>query len=146
MIRVALTAALGWIFAMPLRPLLIRGLQAFHVPLPMVGGNYASLGAIALTATAGIAGWLEFLLLRHSLAQRIGAVRIPPSYLLKLWSAGALAGVAAAATNIYLLPKLPPIPTGIVICGLFGVIYFAATIIVGVPEAKATLSRFSRRR
>ena len=35
---------------------------------------------------------------------------------------------------------------GIVICGIFGVIYFAATIIVGVPEAKATLSRFSRRR
>jgi putative peptidoglycan lipid II flippase len=146
MIRVALTAGLGWIFAIPLRPLLIRGLQAFHVPLPMVGGSYASLGAIALTATAGIAGWLEFLLLRHSLSQRIGAVRIPPSYLLKLWSAGALAGVAAAAANIYLLPKLAPIPTGIVICGLFGVIYFAATIVVGVPEAKATLSRFSRKR
>jgi putative peptidoglycan lipid II flippase len=146
MIRVGLTAALGWIFAIPLRPLLIRGLQAFHVPLPMVGGSYTSLGAIALTATAGIAGWLEFLLLRRSLAKRIGAVRIPPSYLLKLWSAGALAGVAAAAANIYLLPKLLPIPNGIIVCGLFGVIYFAATIVVGVPEAKATLSRFSLRR
>src|SRR6185436_16123551 len=38
MIRVTLTAALGWIFAIPLRPILIRGLEALHIPLPVVGG------------------------------------------------------------------------------------------------------------
>ena len=145
MIRVALTASLGWIFALPLRPLLIRVLESAHVPMPLVGGNTRAFGAIALTATAGVAGWLEFLLLRHALAKRIGAVRLPPSYLAKLWSSAALAGVIGAILNIYLLHRLAPIPNGIVICGIFGAIYIGVTIALGVPEARATLSRFKRR-
>ena len=145
MIRVALTASLGWIFALPLRPLLIRVLESAHVPMPLVGGNTRAFGAIALTATAGVAGWLEFLLLRHALAKRIGAVRLPPSYLAKLWSSAALAGVIGAILNIYLLHRLAPIPNGIVICGVFGAIYVGVTIALGVPEARATLSRFKRR-
>jgi len=145
MIRVALTASLGWIFALPLRPLLIRVLESAHVPMPLVGGNTRAFGAIALTATAGVAGWLEFLLLRHALAKRIGAARLPPSYLAKLWSSAALAGVIGAILNIYLLHRLAPIPNGIAICGVFGAIYIGVTIALGVPEARATLSRFKRR-
>ena len=144
MLRVALTAALGWIFALPLRPFLVHLLESAHVPMPLIGGNTKVYGAIALTATAGVAGWLEFLLLRHALAKRIGAVRLAPSFLGSLWGAGALAGVAAAILNIYLLHRLPPIVNGAVICGVFGVIYFAATIAFAVPEARATLSRFKR--
>jgi putative peptidoglycan lipid II flippase len=145
MIRVGLTAALGWIFALPLRPLLIRFLEFAHVPIPMVGGNTRAIGGIALTATAGIAGWLEFLLLRRSLATRIGPTRIPPGYLLRLWGAALIAGILGAAVNLYLLHRLPPIPNGIAVCGTFGVVYFAATLALGVPEARGTLSRFSRR-
>ncbi|HSY51774.1 MAG TPA: murein biosynthesis integral membrane protein MurJ [Thermoanaerobaculia bacterium] len=152
MIRVTLTAALGWIFAIPLRPLLIRGLQFAHVPLPVVGNGYVPLGAIALTATAGIAGWLEFLLLRHFLARRIGTVRIETAYLLKLWGSSVLAGIVGAAGNLYLVPHIPlprifpNIAAGILVCGGFGVVYFAATIALGVPEARATLQRFKRTR
>ena len=144
MMRVTLTALLGWLFAIPLRPLLIRALELAHVPLPLVGGNTKALGAIALTATAGIAGWLEFLLLRRSLGHRIGVVRIPASYLLRLWAAAIAAGVVAAACNVYLLRRLPPIPNGFIVCGVFGAIYFGAAIAAGVPEARATLSRFRR--
>jgi putative peptidoglycan lipid II flippase len=146
MIRVALTAALGWIFALPLRPLLIRLLELANVPIPLVGGNTRAIGGIALTATAGIAGWLEFALLRRSLSRRIGHARIPPSYLVRLWSSAIIAGILGAIINIYLWHRLPPIPNGIVVCGVFGAIYFGATIALGVPEARATLSRFSRRR
>jgi len=151
MMRVTLTAALGWIFAIPLRPLLFRGLQLAHIPLPVVGNGYVPLGAIALTATAGIAGWLEFLLLRHFLARRIGAVRIQASYLLKLWGSSVFAGIAGAACNLYLVPQIPlprffpHIAIGIIVCGGFGVVYFAATIALGVPEARATLQRFTGR-
>lgn len=144
MIRVGLTAALGWIFALPLRPMLVQLLQLAHVPIPLVGGNTKIIGAIALTATAGIAGWLEFLLLRRGLARRIGAIHIPPSYLLRLWASALVAGVAGAAVNFYLRHHLPPIINGAVVCGAFGVLYFAATIALGVPEARATLSRFKR--
>lgn len=145
MVRVSLTAALGWIFALPLRPLLIRLLEFAHVPIPLVGGNTRAIGGIALTATAGIAGWLEFLLLRRALARRIGPARIPPGYLVRLWSSALIAGAVGAVVNLYLLHRLPPIPNGVVVCGVFGVIYFGATIALGVPEARATLSRFSRR-
>jgi putative peptidoglycan lipid II flippase len=145
MIRVALTAALGWIFALPLRPLLIRLLESALIPIPLIGGDTKAVGAIALTATAGLAGWVEFLLLRRSLANRIGSVRIPPMYLASLWSAAVLAGGLGALANRYSMSRLPPIPNGVVICGLFGVVYFAATLFLAVPEARATLSRFVRR-
>jgi putative peptidoglycan lipid II flippase len=145
MIRVALTAALGWVFAIPLRPLLIRLLQQAGVPLPIAGGNTAPLGAIALTATAGVAAWVEFLLLRRSLSTRIGAARLPGSYLVRLWISAVCAGIGAATFNIYLLHAVSPIRNGILVCGLFGAIYFGATIALGVPEARATLARFTRR-
>ena len=145
MFRVTLTAALGWIFAIPLRPMFIHVLELAHVPIPLVGGNDHAIGGIALTATAGIAGWLEFLLLRRGLGKRIGAVRIPPSYLLRLWGSALIAGAAGAAVNFYVRHHLSPIPNGIVVCGAFGVLYFAATIALGVPEARATLSRFTKK-
>ena len=144
MVRVTLTAALGWIFAIPLRPMLIRALEMARVPMPLVGGSTIALGAIALTATAGVAGWLEFFLLRRSLSRRIGAVRIPSSYLARLWISAIAAGTGGAFVNIYLLHRLAPIPNGVVVCGVFGVIYFVATIALSVPEARATLQRLTR--
>ncbi len=153
MIRVALTGGLGYLFALPLRPLLIEALKFGHVPLPLIGGSDKPLGVIALTATAGIAGWLEFALLRRSLAKRIGGVPMARSYLAKLWTSAIAAGVAAAAFNWYViirigshLPRfLPDIRDGLIVCGVFGIVYFAVAMAAGVPEAKATLSRFARR-
>jgi len=148
MMRVALTGVLGYLFALPLRPLLIEALQAAHVPLPV---SEKLLGAIALTATAGMAGWLEFMLLRRALSRRIGVVRLAPSYLVRLWIAAICAGAAGALVNLFVLPRIPlphifpHVRDGILVCGLFGVVYFAVAIAVGVPEARATIQRFTRR-
>jgi putative peptidoglycan lipid II flippase len=152
MLRVALTGVLGYLFALPLRPLLIDALRFAHVPLPMIQGSTKPLGAIALTATAGVAGWLEFLLLRRSLARRIGSIPLSPGYLARLWSAALVAGAAGAlfyafvTTRIapYLPRFLPHIRDGLIVCGIFGVIYFGVATLLGVPEAKATLSRLRR--
>ena len=122
----------------------------FHVPLPLIGGSRVPLGAIALTATAGVAGWLEFSLLRWSLGRRIGAVHVEIGYLVRLWSSAIVAGAAAAAFDALLLPRvarllphfLIRIWEGALVCGIFGVIYFAAAMLLGVPEARATLGRF----
>src|SRR5207248_10168179 len=46
MLRVTLTGVLGYLFAIPLRPLLIDALQFSHVPLPMIQGSTKPLGAI----------------------------------------------------------------------------------------------------
>jgi len=152
MLRVALTGALGWIFAIPLRPLLIDALQFAHIPLPMIQGSTKPLGAIALTATAGIAGWLEFLLLRRALGRRIGTIPLSRGYLARLWSSAIAAGAAGAAFYAFITPRLalylpsilPNIRDGLIVCGVFGVVYFSAAILLGVPEARATLGRLKR--
>lgn len=147
MIRVALTGILGYLFALPLRPLLIDAMQLAHVPLPVAP---QLLGVIALTATAGMAGWLEFMLLRHTLAKRIGVTHLPPSFLARLWLSAVPAGALAAAFNIFVLHRyaahlprfFPHIRDGILVVGVFGLVYFAAAIAFGVPEARATIQRF----
>src|SRR5208283_2556320 len=58
-VRVALTVVLGYLCALPLPPLL---------------GLERRWGVAGLTLSAGIAGWIEFGLLRRSLARRIGPV------------------------------------------------------------------------
>ena len=63
LVRVALTTVLGYLFAIPL-PRLARA-------------SPASWGAAGLTASAGIAGWVEMLVLRRTLNARIGRTGLP---------------------------------------------------------------------
>ncbi len=153
MIRVALTGVLGYLFALPLRPLLVSAMEMLHIPLPLIQGSTVPLGAIALTATAGVAGWLEFMLLRRSLRRRIGEVQLAPVFLARLWTSAIVAGAASAAFNVFVLRRyashlphiFPHIRDAILVCGLFGVIYFAVAMAAGVPEARATVGRVIRR-
>ncbi len=108
------------------------------------------MGTVGLTASAGIAGWLEFLLLRQSMRKRIGAVPRPIADQARVWASAIAAGVGALAFDIFIargvaahLP-LRYVTEGVFICGIFGIIYFVAAILLGVPEAKATLGRLRR--
>src|SRR5438046_4762195 len=92
-IRVALTTGLGYICA---------------IPLPPAIGLDPKWGAAGLTASAGVAGWIEFALLRRSLNKRIGRTGLPPSYVMKLW-AGAVVGAPLGWGVKYCLPHLQPI-------------------------------------
>ena len=109
------------------------------------------MGTVGLTASAGVAGWLEFLLLRHALQKRIGPVSFPISYQLRLWSAALAAGAGAAALDHYVIAgiarRLPfrHISEAAIAAGVFGIIYFVGTMLLRVPEARATLSRLQRR-
>src|SRR3989440_3700365 len=73
-VRVTLTTTLGYLFAIPLPPLL---------------GIDPKWGVAGLTVSAGIAGWIEFALLRRTLNRRIGRTGLPSVYVSKLWVAGA---------------------------------------------------------
>jgi putative peptidoglycan lipid II flippase len=46
-----------------------------------------------LTASAGVSGWVEFILLRRALARRIGAEPVGAKYLVRLWASA----ISAAA-------------------------------------------------
>jgi len=151
MVRVTLTAVLGLLFAFPLRPYIVDVLRLLHLRLPQLPEGEKLLGAIGLTASAGMAGWIEFALLRRALTRRVGAVRLAPSFLGRLWGSAVAAAIVAVAFDLFLTAhgaaRLPfrHIAEAVLVAGAFGVVYFAAAIAVGVPEALATLSRFRRR-
>ena len=127
-IRVLLTAGLGVFGALYLPGLL-------HLP--------ARFGALGLTGSAGIAGWIEFALLRRRLAERIGECRLPKGLLPRLWASAALAvGVGFVAKMA--LPAVHPIWRAIVVLGLFGAVYLGFTLGLGVSEARQALARVRR--
>jgi putative peptidoglycan lipid II flippase len=151
-LRVCLTAVLGVLFAFPLRALIVRGIELLHMHVPRLAEGTVTLGAIGLTASAGMAGWIEFILLRRALNRRIGRVQLGASFQLKLWLSALLGAAAGVAVDLFVVPAavghLPHLlqrhhlAEAAIVAGCFGIIYFAAAIALGVPEARATLRRF----
>jgi putative peptidoglycan lipid II flippase len=128
-VRVILTGVLGY-------------LSAFAVPRML--GLPAWTGAVGLTASAGVAGWVEFLLLRRSVSARIGRTGIPPANLARLWGAGLLAGGAGWAVLQRLDPSRQML-RGFAALGTFAIVYGLATLALRVPEARALVGRVRRR-
>jgi putative peptidoglycan lipid II flippase len=125
LVRVTLTAALGYVAAMHL-PILLA------IPLRW--------GAAGLTASAGVAGWIEMFLLRRTLNARLGRTGLQSRYVLQLWSA-ACTGAAVAWAVKLALPPMHPIFAAILILGSYGVTFFASTWILKIPEATTALRR-----
>jgi putative peptidoglycan lipid II flippase len=138
-VRVVLTTLLGYFFALVLPGLL---------------GLDRKLGAAGLTASAGIAGWVEFYLLRREMDKRIGRTRLVPARTARLW----IAALAAAAIPwIYKLvadrgaPFLSAHETiihtklmALVLLGVYAVMYLGLTAAFGIPEAKHLIDRGTR--
>jgi putative peptidoglycan lipid II flippase len=126
--RVFLTIVLGYLFALP---------------LPDALGIPRQWGAVGLTTSAGLAGWVEFALLRRGLNRRIGRTGLPLSYVGKLWaSAGASAGVAWGLK--LLLGHVHPIIMAALVLTPYGLLYFALTSLWGLPESRSVVGRFTR--
>jgi putative peptidoglycan lipid II flippase len=129
-IRVLLTSVLGYVFA---------------IPVPRMLGIDQHWGAAGLTISFGIAGWVEFGLLRRSMNKRIGATGLPVSYTARLWGSAAIAGAAAFGLKLLLGPR-NHVVVGVIVLGAFGVAYFAATTLLHVPETRILVNRLRRKR
>jgi putative peptidoglycan lipid II flippase len=127
-VRVVLTAAFGWFAALRLPGLLVIGPE---------------WGAAGLTASAGVAGWLEFALLRRRLGTRIGATGLPAGLLPRLWVAAGLSAASGWLALTY-LPALHPVPAAVIILGAYGAIYLLVARAFGVQEARDLLVRLQR--
>jgi len=124
-IRVTLTTVLGYLFA---------------IPLPPAIGLDPKWGVAGLTASAGLAGWIEFALLRRSLNKRIGKTGLRLGYVAKLWlAAGAGAGVGWAI-KLGIGNHHPAIIAALVLLP-YGLIYFAVTAALKVPELNTVFGR-----
>lgn len=124
MIRVALVTALGYVFALVVPPWL---------------GINPQWGAAGLTASAGIAGWCEFALLRHSLGRRIGRADVGAGRLGRLWTAAAIAaavgwGMRLETTTVH------PIVRAVLVLTPFGLVYLGLAAALRIP-----IPAFSRR-
>jgi putative peptidoglycan lipid II flippase len=126
--RVALTTVLGYLFA---------------IPVPRLLGVPPAWGAAGLTASAGVAGWVEMLLLRRALNQRIGPTGLPTALVARLWFAAA-AGAAVAWAVKAAMGGIGPVVTGAIVLGSYGVVFFLITTALGVPEAARALRLASR--
>jgi putative peptidoglycan lipid II flippase len=130
-VRVILTIVLGYLFA---------------IPLPTLLGLDQRWGAAGLTVSAGIAGWLEFSLLRRALNQRIGPTGIPGRLMVRLWIGAVAAAVAGGAVKLALASQHPLI-VALFSLGIYGIAYFTITAELGVAESRRLLARipwFSR--
>src|SRR5882762_683944 len=127
-VRVALTTLLGYLFALPLP-------VALHIN--------PKWGVAGLTASAGIAGWIEFALLRRTLNRRIGKTGLAGLYVTKLWLAALVAAGIGWGLKL-LVGNLHPIPLAAVVLGGYGVSYFAITSALGIPASQAIVGRLFR--
>jgi putative peptidoglycan lipid II flippase len=127
-IRVTLTTVLGYLFALP---------------LPRLLGIDPKWGVAGLTASAGIAGWIEFALLRRSLNKRIGRTGLTAPYVIKLWVAALLAADVGWTFKL-LLGSLHPIPLAAIVLGGYGVSYFGVAAFLEISESSVVIGRILR--
>ncbi|HYK66141.1 MAG TPA: murein biosynthesis integral membrane protein MurJ, partial [Patescibacteria group bacterium] len=128
-IRVVLTTILGYLCAIPLPPMI---------------GIAQKWGVAGLTISAGIAGWVEFAMLRWALNGRIGWTGLERSFLAKLW---ALA-LGAAAIGFFMklhMAGFGPRLGGLAILSTYGGLYMLGAWILGLPELKQFTDQMTRR-
>jgi putative peptidoglycan lipid II flippase len=123
-VRVLLTLVLGYLSAFPLPRLL-------HLD--------PRWGLAGLPASAGVAGWIEYLLLRGSLRRRVGPFSIPAMLIVSLW--GSAASSAALAYPLKLWLSGHPLIAGIVILPFYGSLYVGATLLLRIKEANVIVAR-----
>jgi putative peptidoglycan lipid II flippase len=138
-VRVILTTLLGYFFALVLPGLL---------------GVDRKLGAAGLTASAGLAGWVEFYLLRREMDKRIGRTRLVPARMARLWGA-AFAGAAipwayklSADRGSLILSAHDTVVTSklmaLALLCVYGLTYLGITAAFGIPEARNVFDRGRR--
>lgn len=128
-VRVTLTTVLGYLSALP---------------LPRLLGIDPLWGVAGLTASAGFAGWVEFLLLRRGMNRKIGRSDFPAAFFAKLWLAAVIAAGVAWAIKLALHPQQPQVAAVLILVPYAGV-YLGSTMLLGVEQAGALVKRVLRR-
>jgi putative peptidoglycan lipid II flippase len=128
-VRVILTSVLGYLFALP---------------IPRLLGIDPHWGGAGLTISFGIAGWVEFSLLRRGMNRRIGTTGVPFSFMSRVWGSAIIAAAAAIGVKL-IIPHVSNVVTAVLDLGAFGLVYLGATMLLGVPEVMILVRRLRRR-
>ena len=128
-VRVLLTTILGYLSALP---------------LPRLLGIEPRWGVAGLTVSAGIASWVEFTLLQRGIRRRIGQVGVPLAFLAQVWFAALLAA-AASRSLLFALGPRGPILLAVLVLGVYGLVFFAVSLALKLPEAQSMVGMIGRR-
>jgi len=128
LVRVTLTLILGYLCA---------------IPLPHFLGIEQRWGVVGLTASAGIAAWVEFVMLRLSLNRRLGWTGIERPYLARLWAMALAASAAGIAVkfSIHGSPRL----VALAVIAVYGVSYLGLAYLTHEPELDRLAGYLKRR-
>jgi putative peptidoglycan lipid II flippase len=133
LVRVTLTLVLGYLCAIILPPEL---------------GMARRWGVAGLSASAGVAAWVEFSLLRWKLNRRLGSTGLDRPYLVRLWGMALAASIAALAVRFSL--HAGPRITALAVIPAYGGVYLGLAYWLRVPEltriADHAFGRFESRR
>ncbi|MDT7603083.1 MAG: putative peptidoglycan lipid flippase, partial [Acidobacteriota bacterium] len=127
-VRVVLTTALGYLFALP---------------LPRALGIDPRWGVAGLTSSAGIAGWVEFYLLRRSLNRRIGRTGLSFPFVAKLWGAAIVSAAVAWGLKLA-VGRHHALLIAVLVLIPYGLLYFGITALLKIRESGVVVSRFTR--
>ncbi|MDE3152993.1 MAG: murein biosynthesis integral membrane protein MurJ [Gemmatimonadota bacterium] len=117
---------------------------AFALLVPRMLGIDPRWGVAGLSASAGVAAWVEFLLLRSRLNRRIGSTGLSGRYAATLWGlAVASAGVAVLVQRATLAWR--PMVAGILVIAVYGTAYLGGAMALQVREARGVLGGLGRR-
>lgn len=110
--------------------------------LPGALGIDPKWGVAGLTASSGVAAWIEFALLRHAVGARVGRVGAPIRLLATLWGCAALSAAAGWGVRTVVYGSGAPGFLGVVL--VYAFVYGASTLAAGVPESRALAARIRR--
>jgi len=129
LVRVTLTLALGYLCA---------------IPLPHAIGIDRRWGVVGLTASAGVAAWVEFIMLRLSLNRRLGWTGIERGYLMRLW-AMALVASAVGVTVKFSLSHWGARLASLTVIVAYCAAYVGLAYLIKEPELRRFVDYASRR-
>jgi putative peptidoglycan lipid II flippase len=128
-VRVSLTAVLGALF----------GLAA-----PRLLGIDVRWGVAGLSASAGMAAWVEFALLRSRLNRRIGVTGLPARFVIRLWGL-AVASAGLAVLVQHYTDSIGRFVSSLLVVAVYGFVYLGGAMMLDIPEARGLIGGVRRR-
>lgn len=119
----------------------VMGLFA-ALKLPAILGMAKIYGTAGLAFTSGLAGWIEYLLLKRFLEKKIGKIQIARRARSRAWVAAGVAGCMALAAKVGMVDFKSPILVAGIVVSLYGAIYFIVGALLGLEEARRICGRF----
>jgi putative peptidoglycan lipid II flippase len=141
--RVAVGAVLGLVLMLQFEGVAVGGLRIGPGLFGDVRVGQWRLGAVGLGLAAAAGAWLEWVLLRRKLKERIGQVGAGAGALARMFAA-AVAGAAAGWGVRWALPEVTPLVEAALVVPAFALVYFAVAAALGLGEAGVFVRRFGR--